>query len=364
MKIFQNVIFTLLIFLVPCNSIANQGTYQHYPLPVNIEKDIVPTKCYLYLNVYSYHCNASEALKNVPADSCEHALKMIIQAIKTQDMNLFQQYSHKDSNKTSIYNLFFKSLSGLKDPFLMKRFELGGLTYFWLKSNQSKNPVVPVLIQKEGDKYLQSFKKIAHPLCQNISALCRAIAVNGNAFHSVQTPQFNTEIKFPSLFSSTENSVFLRFTGHKVEFPVSDLSTNSDPIYPEQLKRSLLFYKTMHTTLAPDTIKQYANYFSKESKNSVVQFLNNLKSTKRLDMYLAMHRSYRQISYVISSDQFYLMFYQSNKGHYRNQGLMYDLLFDYPDGLKMVNYTIEGSMDSLINWPDFATFFIKNCLNK
>jgi len=259
--------------------------------------------------------------------------------------------------------IYLKSLSGNSDPVLMKRFDLGGLTYFWI-ANNSKNPVIPVLIQLVDGKYLQSFKQVAHPLCQNISALCHAITDDSDTFQSIQNPQYNSQIKFPSLFSSAKNSVFLRFTGHKVEFPVSGLSTNSDPVYPESLRRPLLFYKTMHSTLAPDAIKQYANYFSQESKNSVVQFLNNLKSTKRLDMYLAMHRSYRQIAYVISSNQFYLIFYQSNKGHYRNQGLMYDLLFDYPDGLKRVNFAKEGSMDSLLRWPDFSTLFIKNCLNK
>ena len=72
----------------------------------------------------------------------------------------------------------------------------------------------------------------------------------------------------------------------------------------------------------------------------------------------------RVVSYVLDSENLYILVYQGAGGKYRGDSLMYDMVFKGGNGdIKRVNYSIEGSFDSLLKWSEFGKKFIDTVIN-
>jgi hypothetical protein len=347
---------------------AFEGVSKTYPLPVEVEGEQISTKFYLSLKVYEFNQPSSVVFANSTGKGPESALKDIITSVKQNSSQAFADLSNPGENTGAIFEIYRTAFAGCSDPVIVRRFDIGALYYFLLDVNNPKFPVLPVLIiKKNEEQFLQSYKSIGHPVCQNVTVLSRVLLTLPDRFSPVTNPQYNAEICLLPLFGeSEENPVFFRFTGSKVAYSLFSSAESAEDTYPANLEQPFQFYKNMSYALTADTTQKYAEYFGPKSKAKVSRFLDRMKSGDRnqFDAYLRLHMSYRQVSYVLFSDNLYILFYQSHPGDYKSGGLQYDMLFNYPNvGMKRVNFYFESNIDDFLKWEQFASRFITNVIN-
>ncbi len=346
-----------------------EGELKTYSLSMRVEYDVIPTKIYLALNVFEFNVPANEVLKSVKENSPELTLKKLLESIKNKDLGLFKQITDQSvsGDSESTFNLYLELLKD-SEPVIVRRFDLGNLSYFILDVQKKDVPGVPVLIIRKENQFVQNLGLISHPLILNISAIDDALTEMPDHFSSISNPQYNNEIVLTSLFgTSQENPVYFRFTGSKISVSLFDNARAKKDNYPSQFEEPIAVYKNMNSALkqkARSNTANYAQYFGPRSREKVINFFNEVKARKKFDEFTEYHTQYREASYIIESDNLYILFHQSGEGEYRSGGLQYDMLFRYPDGnIKRVNYYIEGNIDNLLQWTEFSDKFIKEVIN-
>ncbi len=327
-----------------------------FPVPMNVEGETIATQFYICLEVHEYNARASAFLQNLEKSSPESTLKNVLLSIKNGDFHEFQEIStEKDQKNLEFqYQMYRSLLSGINDPIIARRFDLGGLYYYVLNTANQKNPTVPVLVMKQGTDYLQSFESIGHPVCQNIASIRRASSKKPDQFKEVHNPKFNTEISLMPLFGETKESVvLLRFTGYKVIYPIFPLKPRKFK-YSERYKPLLSFFEAFYASIASGNIESHLNYFGPKSKDKQRLFLDKFKSRKDLDEYQKTQKTFREVKYILDSDDFYILFYSGDADKSENAALAYDMVSKNSRGeLKRVNYFIGGPFDLLLKSPDF-----------
>jgi hypothetical protein len=342
------------------------GMFETYPLPIKVEGNAISSTCYLTIKVYKFNNRSSVALASATKDDPELVLSNFLKSIREADLESFKELSAPEENLEAVFSMYRRILDGSDDPILVQRFDIGGLSYFLLDVGKSQYPVVPVLIMRKQGKYLQSYSSIGHAVCQNVSALSRAIVTAPHDFTPVSNAQYNTEVSLLPLFGdSHENPVYFRFTGFRVSYPVFS-DTSAGETYSPCLKEPLQFYREVSYALAKKATDSYAYMFGPKSKVKVTRFVDKMKRDKphQFQEYLRVHTSYRQVSYVISSGRLLILFHQPYRGDYKGEGLQYDMIFNYQDsGMKQVNFFFESNIDGLFQWEQFATRFIADVIN-
>jgi hypothetical protein len=356
------IILSFVVFVPIALHADYDGEFKTFPIPVEVEGEIVPTACYLTLKVYEFNAPASVAFSNLQKKSPELVAKKILDAIKANDPTAFKNasISEEQAHIDARFGMYRKVLEGVDDPRIVRRFDLGAMSYFVIDIGSDQFPVVPLLILKQGDRYLQGFWAITHPVCQNVSSLARAISTMPDDFHSVSAPEYNTEIALMPLFGeSTVNPVFFRYTGHRVRYPVFS-KTSLNTKYPESLGPLLDFYKKANESLTSENKEQHFEFYGSKSSAKIAGFFDKLKAKNVLGNHLELRTSYRQVYYVIWSEGLSILFHRSQySDQIVSSGLKYDMVYKYPNNeMKLVNYFMLGALDSLLIWPVFCDKFV------
>lgn len=343
-----------------------------HPLPLEVEGEIlISSEVYLCLPGMSYGEPVSTAVQGAPDGSAEAALKGLVQSIVDDEPEVFRSLSAETELEAidREFDLYSSALQGVADPVVLERFDLPGLVYFVLEPGDPSFPIAPVLLTAVGDQFLQAMSLLAHPVCQNISAVAQARKANSDGFSPITDPPTTEQIVLPRPFlGASESPLILRFNGNRVSFkiPADEVGQGEGgQSFPVELEGVLRFYESVLAELrssSKDDAGGYLSLLGARTRAERERFFAEIDEST-FERFRSMRTTFREVSYVIDGGDIQIIFYQAFSGDYRPP-LAYDIVYKPADGsMKLVNVAIKDSLDHLLGWEEFAGVFADAVIN-
>jgi hypothetical protein len=348
-------------------------TVRPLPFAWALEDYAHPHSCGLLLGVEEerYDKKAAEVLSSAPMESSDGVAYQVVRAIGKKDGDFLRRIL-LNPNAERLKGFSLKKWLGVfdmpDDPVLLRIYRLGKVSLYVFKCPRPQQIFWSVLITPSQGKYFFDLAGQNDPLCEMVIALNRAIASNPSQFAPVKDLKGYQSFELPPVFGdgNCEHPSQLYFKGVRYVgkvYPLSgqeikQLPTTNNPSVDAAVK----FYARAWQTLDAGDIDGFAKALSAKDADIV----RKADKTKLRDFFVGKYHPFRQVDYILYSDNVFWMFYQGHSGPYDRKWLFYDFVVrdNATKDFQLVRlFPFLDPLHSFIQWKDLSKVLIDKYIN-
>ncbi len=359
-------VLTACFMVGTATAMANGGekelTIRPMPFTWNVRDADRPSGLFLGLEEERYNKKASEVLAAALPESSDAVAYQVVKAMAKKD-SMFLRGVLLDPNDKQVQGWDFarwlRYLDTPEDPILLRVYRLGKASLYVLKGRLSGPLIVPILITPSQGKHFFDLPGQNSPLCGMVVALNEAIASDPSRFGPVKDLEGYQSMELPSVFGDEdrEHPSRLFFKGVRYVakvYPLSEeaieqLPTTNDPSVDAVVK----FYARVWQTLASGDIDAFADMLCKKNGD----FVRKVDKKRLMDSLVGKYHPFRQVNYILYSDNVFWIFYQVSTEPNRTERLLYHVVVwdDATKRYKLVRFfPYLDAMSEFMQWKAFS----------
>lgn len=302
------------------DSSGNSFQYESvsYPVPVELDQESVPSPIYVQLSEQNVGKPLSQ-LDTAAEGSVQSVLEKIVQAVSSDDAEAMAALT--DPEKTpehgDLFPMMVRVMEGNDDPVLSHVYAVGDYRFCFLLSGNEQFPFIPLLLEKQGDRWLRNIADEQQPVFQTINSLfyCLFHQVNGfqkNAvpeemeFVSIETP-FGTESEHEFKIAWAPFCVLNAQVMPELKLDDAAAESGGESVC-SQAGKAVEFYHEFWVAAGAGEKEKYTSKLSPQAKESFERFetANRAAWKENLQMRAAWDR---KVNSVFVTDQMALVFF-------------------------------------------------------